>query len=310
MKFTLKKFLLLLLITCSGAGKAHVLPMQPISLGDASISAITTSAEAPIEASNTILWVTDTHLTPSNIHSFITKLQSQSFKALFITGDITDDNLIDMLRQLATHITVPIYFVLGNSDSNYGKDLIETRAKLADLMIEKPNLVYLHGKVIQPDHELTQSKTAIVGLDGYADAWNIPAANVKNDVDTFEKNVRDALKQGAKQIVILTHVPPFTLDCWYKGKVATADTAPRYSSAASAAVFSKLADEFPDVKFTVYAGHTHNSSFNQHKPNLSVYVGANKVGDNFEAIYNINSTKYAPDLFHFSREGGAQTKAN
>lgn len=49
-----------------------------------------------------------------NKDAFLRIIQTKNYSAIFITGDIANDNITDTMRELATHTTFPIYFVLGN----------------------------------------------------------------------------------------------------------------------------------------------------------------------------------------------------
>ncbi len=213
--------------------------------------------------------------------------------------------------------------MLGNSDNAYGRSTKEIRQNLAILMKEKTNLHYLHDTAVyfEPRNMITGVKTAVVGMDGYADSWNVSEVQRQEDLATFERNVRNAISKGAKRIVILTHVPPFMTDCWYKGEVTTAKNAPHYSSAESATLFLKLANEHPNVTFVVYCGHTHSSSYQSYpsiaalsdakrKPNLLVYVGekfldkTDALGNgNFAGMYRLDQNSFLPDSFEFLRSG-------
>ena len=274
-----------------------------------------------------ILWVTDTHLNASNTDAFINTIKNSACEAIFITGDISNDNLIETLRMIADRVTKPIYFVLGNRDNAYGSSTSEVRLSLSALMKEKTNLHYLHdAPVYFEPSETVRVKTAIVGIDGYADSWNVSETQRKQDGATFERNVRTAIAQGAKRIVILTHVPPFVTDCWDKGEVTSANKAPHSSSAQSAALFLNLANEHPNVTFVVYCGHTHNSSYQAYpsikmvdkrgngfyvrERNLFVFVGNNFLSEtdafgegNLTRVYTINQSRFLPDSFEFTRSG-------
>ena len=221
---------------------------------------------AKAQTDKKIMWVTDTHLNASNTDVFINTVKNSACEAIFITGEITDGNLVETLHVVAERVAKPIYFVLGNSDNAYGTSTSEVRLSLSALMKEKTNLHYLHDVPVyfEPRNMLTGVKTAVVGIDGYADSWNVSKTQRKQDGATFERNVRTAIAQGAKRIVILTHVPPFMTDCRYKGEVTSAKNAPHYSSAQSATLFLNLANEHQNITFVVYCGHTHNIPISYH----------------------------------------------
>lgn len=264
------------------------------------------------ERKKKILWITDTHLNSTNKDSFIKIIKNGQYDAFFITGDIVDGDLINTLQEIATNTPIPFYFVLGNSDNGYGALTNEVRAQLNTLEKEKPNIHYLYDKVIFFDTPNSSIKTAIVGTDGYADSWSVDITQRQSDLEIFEHNVHDAIKQGAKRIVILTHVPPFITDCWYKGEITSAKQAKNYSTSSSAMVFLNLAKEYPDITFIVYCGHTHNSSYQAYsdsptpnkatnrKENLLVFVG-NKFSE--KGIYQLSFDFFLPEAFEYVRNG-------
>ncbi|MES2607809.1 MAG: metallophosphoesterase [Pseudomonadota bacterium] len=252
MKFTFKILFVILSIACVPSGYSATIPIQSIATKDEGASIVTTPDKK-------ILWVTDTHLKAVNRDTFINSIKNSACEAIFITGDIADSDLIETLRITADHITTPIYFILGNSDNAYGSRTKEIRQSLDTLTKEKKNLHYLHDTAIyfEPKNMIRDVKTAVVGIDGYADSWNVCETQRKLDLATFERNVQNAIAQGAKRIVILTHIPPFMTDCWYKGEVTSLKNAPHFSSSQSATLFLNLANEHPKVTFIVYwAIHT------------------------------------------------------
>lgn len=269
-----------------------------------------------------ILWVTDTHLNTANVDSFIHAINAEISDSIFITGDIADENLIEMLDTVAKRVDKTIYFVLGNSDHAYGKKIASVRTKLDVLVRAQPKLHYLHKTPVyfEEKNVHTVGRTAVIGIDGYADSWNVSAGQHQEDLLTFKNNVRNAISNNSKRIVILTHVPPFTTDCWHKEQITTQRNAPHYSATQSGTLFLTLAKEYPDVTFIVYCGHTHHSSYQayptsnsptqaQRKPNLHVYVGDNffksKNAPTEERFitYTLNQSDFLPDSFEFSRYG-------
>ena len=254
-----------------------------------------------------IVWVTDMHLNDGNLDAFTLAMQGDNIEAIFMTGDIANADLIQTLRIIANKVTVPIYVILGNSDHAYGDKTDQVRRDLKVLMQEKPNLHYLYNEIKLFDATPKSIKTAIVGLDGYADSWGINPEQIKSDIAVFERNVEDAITQGAQRIVMLTHVPPFSSDCWYNGEPTSADRVMDYSSTSSGDSLSKLANKHPNVTFVVYAGHTHNSSYQVYpkgktlsNPNISVYVG-NKftasAANRSLSMYTLPQVSYAQSFY-------------
>ena len=163
MIFNLRLFFTLFIIVCTPACHADDQQLNEI---------------VKTQADKKILWVTDTHLNASNTDAFISSIKNSACEAIFITGDIADGKLVETLRVIADRVAKPIYFVLGNSDNAYGSDTKEIRQNLAILMKEKTNLHYLHDTAVyfEPRNMITGVKTAVVGMDGYADSWNVSGA--------------------------------------------------------------------------------------------------------------------------------------
>src|SRR5947209_18601256 len=83
-----------------------------------------------------LAWATDIHLnfvTASEVAEFCERIVRASCDALIITGDIAEGTSIaSYLKTLATHVPMPIYFVLGNHDF-YGVYISEVRAAVTQL---------------------------------------------------------------------------------------------------------------------------------------------------------------------------------
>lgn len=258
-----------------------------------------------------ILWVTDTHLDTSNIATLIDAFKKKAPHAIFITGDIANGNVVNILDLICQQINIPIYFVLGNSDHAYSTQITHVRQDLEKLSQKRGNLHYARTAPIMIQSE-RHHKTALVGFDGYANSWSVDPELKQNDGNMCQKTIEDAIAQGAKRIIILTHVPPFITDCWYKGKPSTLKQAQHYMSSQSGEIFSKLAKMHPDVTFIVYCGHTHNRSYNAYplndpspknlsatgnnQRNLLVYVG-NKFKNVTSGCYSIQTKTFKPTVF-------------
>lgn len=76
-----------------------------------------------------------------------------------------------------------------------------------------------------------------------------------------------------KQIVILTHVPPFKEACMRQGKISDDDWLPYFSSKATGDVLLQVAKANSAIKFLVLCGHTHSEALYQSSNNLVIKAG-------------------------------------
>jgi hypothetical protein len=148
---------------------------------------------------------------------------------------------------------------------------------------------------------------AIVGHDGWADGRNgdytgstfRPNDFVHNqDFQVFdhrEQRLRlmqdlaaraathfaEVLPQAAatySHVVALTHVPPFAAAARYRGRPATADVQPFYSSRCVGEVILETMAHHPSCRLTVLAGHTHAAARFNAAPNVQVRTASATYG--------------------------------
>ena len=77
-----------------------------------------------------------------------------------------------------------------------------------------------------------------------------------------------------RQVILLTHVPPFRESCWYQGQVSNNEWLPFFACQAVGEVLRETMQARPSSHLTVYCGHTHNSGTAHVLPNLTVFTGA------------------------------------
>jgi Icc protein len=227
-----------------------------------------------------------------------------------ISGDISEaPELKRHLEMIRGGLGLPVYFVCGNHDY-WKKSLSETRVMLQELAKET-DVKWLGAVSFVP---LTET-TAIIGHDGWYDAvhgdWQ-KADFMMNDwhhtpdfhgksldqIVTFcreslatpaaehvKAGMRDAIEKGFKNLVVVTHVPPYK-DCHiFQGRPASEGTMCWYTSAIMGDALYEVASENPDIEITVLCGHTHNGIVRQILPNMTVYVGnANYGHPKFEFV--------------------------
>jgi 3',5'-cyclic AMP phosphodiesterase CpdA len=252
-----------------------------------------------------LAWATDIHLnflSPQQVEHFAWTLSAVEPDALLLSGDIAEAPTVqDHLRGLADHLKRPVYFVLGNHDY-YRGSIAEVRAEMTTLSRAHPWLRWLNDAGVI---ELTPT-TALIGHDGWADGrlGNGAATPVLlNDffhieelsglpVDErflrlgvlgdeaaahFRRVLPEALARF-RDVVLVTHVPPFREACWHDGRVSDDDWLPLFASQAPGEVLREIMSAFPDHTLTVLCGHTHGEGVADILPNLKVFTGGAEYG--------------------------------
>lgn len=250
-------------------------------------------------------WLTDIHLdflSRQGCDAFFTTIASHNPDAVFLTGDISvAPSLLAHLQAMSEALHKPIYFVLGNHDFYHGS-IGEVRASVREGCHANPLLKYLPDAGVIP---LTAS-TGLVGHDGWGDSryGNYATSPVKlNDHvlikeltgltpskleqqllrlgDEAARYLRETLPLAFdryRQVILLTHVPPFRESCWYQGQVSNNEWLPFFACQAVGEVLRETMEARPHCQLTVYCGHTHNSGTAHVLPNLTVFTGAAEYG--------------------------------
>lgn len=250
-------------------------------------------------------WATDTHLdflanNNQAIIQFAESLVAQDPTGVFLTGDIAvAKNVIYNLSAIEKVVKRPVYFVLGNHDY-YGANTEQVRKAMRELTNTSPFLRYMPT---MPYYALTPA-TALVGHDGWYDAlygdfqnsdfgmldWTAIGDFVHDNrnkasiVGVARKlahegvsHVHDGIKKAVryhKNIVVLTHVPPFPETHFHMGKLGDVYATPWFTSKMMGDMLLDASKAFPNVNFTVLAGHTHGKADVKVANNLTVHVGA------------------------------------
>jgi len=251
---------------------------------------------------------TDIHLNfvdVDGLTKFIDEIRATSPDRLFLTGDISEGYVLARhLEILYLGVQKPIYFVCGNHDF-YHSSTEKVRGDLARLHARYPDIHYLRETV----HALSAT-CALVGVDGWADArlglperghieladWSLikdykdvqghlsvhtrmtlAADYADREARLLDRQLLQAIKTH-KKIVVLTHVPPFKGATWHEGKYSDDDWLPWFSCKAVGDVLALHAEQYPEITFDVYCGHTHSLGVYEHFPNLIVHTNAAKYG--------------------------------
>ncbi len=250
-------------------------------------------------------WVTDIHLnfvSSPKRSQFYAQLRRHDLQGLLLGGDIGEaDSLVKFLTEIADDLSIPIYFVLGNHDF-YRGTIAGVRARVARKPSESPLMHWLNSSGVI---SLTEN-TALIGHDSWADGrlGDFFRSDVMlndylliGELSGLEKQQRyrrmNALGDEAaefianrtlealarhKNVIVLTHVPPFRESCWHEGKISNDDYLPHF---ACRAVGDRLADimrAHPDHTMTVLCGHTHSPGTARILNNLLVRTGGARYG--------------------------------
>lgn len=256
-----------------------------------------------------LAWLTDIHLNfidDDARSAFYQKVVKTGCDAVLISGDIAEaPSLVNLLQEMASQISKPIYFVLGNHDYYHG-EVASVREAVQHLSNHN---AWLHWLPVTKPQQLT-STTILLGQDGWADGrfgdYHHSTVNLNDSRligDLFQARLmgKNALLQkmqqladadaqllsddlstagglNPKQIIVLTHVPPFEGACLYQGKRSSQDFLPYFGSKIMGDALLLAAQAKPAIDYLVLCGHTHEVAFHQPLPNLTVKVGGAEYG--------------------------------
>lgn len=94
----------------------------------------------------------------------------------------------------------------------------------------------------------------------------------------IDTNLRAAIAQGYKKVLIATHVPPFPGASWHEGKVSNAEYLPFFSNITMGKVILDVMQEHPDVECLVLCGHSHGRGSYVPAANVRVLTGGAQYG--------------------------------
>ena len=262
-----------------------------------------------------IAWCTDIHLDflqDQKLIAFCESLGRQQSDGILITGDISNrSNLVYQLSVLERIVQRPIYFVLGNHDF-YGGSIEQTRKEINKMCGMSQYMKYLSDI----PYVVLSPTTALIGHDGWYDAgygnigettfimndWLkivefaservISPYMIPNYARIVEISRRQAqvgvmhvmrgIKTAAKyhnHIIIATHFPPFDECNVYNGKAATPGYKPWYSSKMMGDMLLQASNAYPNIKFEIFAGHTHGKVDVNISSNMNCHVGGSEYNN-------------------------------
>jgi Calcineurin-like phosphoesterase len=196
---------------------------------------------------------------------------------------------------------MPIYFVLGNHDF-YRGSIAAVHHAVAHQAAAFRWLRWLPASGVIP---LTDT-TALAGHDSWADGRLGDFFNsevVMNDylfiaelrghqkqelytqlnalgdeaAEFLERRACEALA-ARREVIILTHAPPFRESCWHEGRISDDDFLPHFACRAVGDRLAAIMRDRPGHTMTVLCGHTHSSGFARVSGNLMVYTSQAKYG--------------------------------
>lgn len=260
------------------------------------------------------VWISDVHLdhcSEAVIEAFYQTIRDAAPTHIFITGDTgTSYNIRKYLKELAELVPgAKTFGVLGNH-CVWGSSIEKVQKIVHGLQKTAHNFLYLStsGPILLDD------TTAIVGHDGWYDArhgdpqprrfvmhdWQAISEYSQNTsfyYPTFEQDVirisqELALKavlhvqkqltftyeHGVKNIIVLTHIPPWAEVAHHRGRPNDAIAAPWYTSKVMGAMLTFEATSHPEVDFTVLCGHTHGPADYHPADNLHCHAGGAEYG--------------------------------
>lgn len=252
-----------------------------------------------------LVWITDPHLnhvSDSDRDAWFQQIASHGHDGVVISGDISEgDGVVLHLNTIADRLAVPIYFVLGNHDF-YRRGIDQTRQDVIYATRQQRQLVYLTD--CQPI-DLGRDRY-LVGEDGWGDAITGDYENstvrlndfrlindfANADPSTWKQQLQDlgsesaarlkskliSVPENARELLVITHVPPFRESCWHEGRTTDDHWAPFFVCGQVGSVLMQAAKNSPRCQFTVLCGHTHHAGVATMAVNLCVYTGAAEYG--------------------------------
>ncbi len=260
---------------------------------------------APYNVRLRIGWLTDVHLNFLSLEkrsAFYRRIRDAGMDALLVGGDIGEAHSVtQILAEFDSAIGVPLFFVLGNHDF-YGGSIASVRDRVAKQCASSARLQWLPATGVV---RLT-GQTALIGHDSWADGriGDFFGSEVMlNDYVLIEELrglskprrlqklqalgdeaalfLEDQARQALatrRNVLVLTHVPPFRQSCWHEGKISAEDYLPHFACSAVGDRLAALMREHPRNGMTVLCGHTHSSGMAQILDNLSVLTGGAEYG--------------------------------
>ncbi len=259
-----------------------------------------------------ILWATDIHLDFTVYNNpeiyqdrkrFYKEINGSGADCLLIGGDIsTSQDLLEYLFEMDKKIRLPVYFVLGNHDY-YGGYIADVNKSIQSNKNNFKKIIWLDESGIVELNE----KTCLIGHTGWYDALNAPEhffSNLINDYSVIKdysllksKNeilffIRQLTMQSSeyirihlenackkyKNVILLTHVPPFKAAAYYEGQISSDEYLLHFSNKIIGDMLIEIMGKFSQNNLTVLCGHTHSRVECRIRENIIVFAGEAHYG--------------------------------
>jgi len=252
-----------------------------------------------------VVWLTDIHLNflpAARVAAYLGQVAAERPDAVLVSGDIGEShNVCDYLVDIHRAIDRPVYFVLGNHDYYHGS-IRETRRRVEELCASWPSLHYLS---VEADHQLAPH-VGVVGCDGWADGrlgdyarslvmmhdWKLIAEFAQHDKQSRWEVLKGLADEAAdhlrcvlppalakyRDVLLITHVPPFREACWHEGNISDDHWLPHFTCQAAGQAILEVMQAHPDNRLTVLCGHTHGHGETQPLQNVQVVTGGAQYG--------------------------------
>ncbi|HVX10431.1 MAG TPA: metallophosphoesterase [Pirellulales bacterium] len=252
-----------------------------------------------------VAWLTDLHLNFLEVpqtDDFLAQVAAARPDVVLIGGDIAEaPSVVANLERIATRLTCPIYFVLGNHDFYFGS-IEKVRLAVDELCRQRPNLFYLTsagafslgprvglcGHDGWADARLGDYERSLVMMNDYRLIEELAGVNkrdrwpmLKAMGDAAARHVEEVLPAALaehEEVFFLTHVPPLREACWYQGKTSNDEWLPHFTCLAVGEALLRVMRDHPDRRLTVLCGHTHGRGEAQPLANVHILTGGAEYG--------------------------------
>lgn len=252
-----------------------------------------------------LLVLSDLHLDKASQSSkaeFLERLKATDYDSALITGDISvAASLSGHLAEIVKASGRPVIITTGNHDY-YGSSFRVVDQAIKTVCTEHPTLIALGGGEII---ELSRT-TCLLGHRGWSDGLAGSGANTRVQspdryaIEDFRNLSRSAFFRKLKelgeesadyfrrllplalsrhrQVLIGTHVPPFTQGIRFDGKGCVWNRQPFFSNQALGNLIWGISKRHPGREIQVLAAHTHSHAAVTLRPNLSMRIAAARPG--------------------------------
>jgi predicted MPP superfamily phosphohydrolase len=258
-------------------------------------------------------WLTDIHLDAiddNRLMRLVEDIKATRPDGVIISGDVSNARqVVYHLSALERGVQLPIYFVLGNHDY-YGGSIETVRKSMKDLARLSPYLKYLPNSgyemlnestaivghdcwydanwgdakgssMILNDWHLIHEYRQFAGPSMYGRGDSRPSRQktieisqqlAREGVVHLQDSIKKAMRY-ARNVVVVSHVPPFRESHIYNGKIGDNNAHPWFTCKMLGDMLTDAAKAFPDRNIISLSGHTHGRYQGKFANNLEVFVG-------------------------------------